>query len=901
MSPNVRSVWLKLRALVAPRTAERELAEEMRFHLEQEAVRWQREGIGASEARRRAVAAFGGVELTKEALRDGRGGRPLHDIGRDVRFGLRMFRRQPLLSSTVLIVLGLGIGASLAVFTAVNAVLLRPLAFPSPDRLVALWESNPLKGWVQETAAPANMLDWAERVPALDGIAAWVPFDDDVSVVTGDRATSLAVTGVTGGFFSVLGVVPMLGRGFTEAETWIPAAPPASTSSDLRVFNPSGVVVLSHATWRDHFGSDRGIIGRSIRMNGRDAEVVGVMGPEFAFPSTSTDLWVPTRWDPTNRSQAWFRRAHFLRPFARLAPGATIEQVRAQLDEVMRQLEVQHPVINEQMRASAGPLQEFLVGQSRRPLLVLLGSTLLLLLIACANVGTLLLVRATAREREVVMRRALGAGRGRIARQAFIESGLLALAGGVAGMAIGAAGLRLMAAYQPPGLLPVTDLAIDARVVGMLVVACLLCAVVFGAMPALWSAQRPAADALRESTRATSASLRARRWVRGLVVAEVGLGVMLMVGAGVFVRSYRSLTRVDPGFDPRGVSVVSLTLPSATYETGDKMSAYYQQLLERVRGIPGVSDAALTTVLPLTGGGYTSDFVIRGMGEAGTGREIRHRQLSPDYFRVMRVPVLQGRAFEPGDARASEPVALINRAMAARYFTGRDPIGAYITQDLEPDSTSVWRRVVGVVGDERGREISAEAGLDMIEPIDQDRSNGFHLVVRSTTPPAVVLPALERAMREVDPTVAPSALRTMDDVRNVALSRNRFLALMISLFAVVGGVLAVVGVYGVVAHASQQRMPEMGIRLALGAPVGQLRWLVVRQGVQLATLGVGIGVVGVIAMRGAIGAFVFGVSPADPLTVAWVTLCILGTGAVAAWIPSRTLDDPRALGRSLRA
>ncbi|MBK8250826.1 MAG: ABC transporter permease [Gemmatimonadetes bacterium] len=880
-----RGQWLRLRALIAPRVAERDLDEEMTFHLEQETARWRREGLGAVEARQRALASFGGMEVTKEALRDGRGGRPLHDAGRDLRYAFRLFRRQPLLAGTVLLVLSLGIGASVAVFTAVNAVLLRPLPFPEPERLISLWESNPLKGWVQETAAPANMLDWEAQVPALDGVAAWVPFDDEVSVVTGDRATSLSVTGVTGGFFSVLGVAPILGRGFEPRETW-------ST--------PTRVTVLSHATWRDHFGSDPNIVGRTIRADGHDVEVIGVMGPDFAFPSASTELWVPTRWEAASRDQDWFRRAHFVRPFARLRAGATVAQVNAQLDGVMRQLEARHPVINEQMRAGAGPLQEFLVGASRTPLLVLLGATVLLLVIACANVGTLLLVRATTREREVVMRRALGASRGRIARQAFMESGVLALAGGAVGMWLGAMGLRLIATYQPPGLLPVTDLSIDARVVLVVAVACLVCAVVFGAVPALWSAQRPAADALREATRSTSASQRARRWVTTLVMAEVALGVMLTVGAGVFVRSYRSLLRVDPGFDPRGVSVVSLTLPGARYETGEQINGFYDALLERVRALPGVEGAALTTVLPLTGGGYTSDFVIQGMGEAGTGREVRHRQVSADYFHVMKVPLLTGRVFEPGDVRTAEPVVLINRAMAERYFKGRDPIGAFITQDLVPDSASTWRRVVGVVGDERGRDVTAEPGLDMIEPIAQDRSNGFHLMVRSANPASVVLPAIQRTIASLDPTIAPSAMRTMEDIRGLSVSRNRFLALMITLFAAVGGVLAVVGVYGVVAHATQRRLPEMGIRLALGAPVAGLRWLVVRQGLALAAGGVALGVAGVVAMRGAIVGFVHGVSPLDPFTVGWVTMAVLGTAVLAAWLPARRMNRSDVLSQSLR-
>ncbi|MBL8983593.1 MAG: ABC transporter permease, partial [Gemmatimonadetes bacterium] len=476
----------------------------------------------------------------------------------------------------------------------------------------------------------------------------------------------------------------------------------------------------------------------------------------------------------------------------------------------------------------------------------------------------------------------------------------LAMAGGAAGVALGVAGLRVIAANQPPGLLPVTDLSIDVRVLLAVFVACLVCAAVFGAVPALWSAQRPAADALREATRSTSASQRARRWVTALVVAEVALGVMLTVGAGVFVRSYRALTRIDPGFDPRGVSVLSLTLPSASYGTGHRVGGFYQALLERARALPGVEGAAITTVLPLTGDGYTSDFVIQGMGEAGTGREIRHRQLSPDYFRVMRVPVLKGRAFEPSDLQGTEPVALINRTVAERYFKDRDPIGALITQDLVPDSTSVWRRIVGVVGNERGRDVSAEAGLEMIEPIAQEPSNGVHLVVRSATPPHVMLPTLERMLGALDPTLAPSALRSMDDIRGVALSRNRFLALMIAMFATVGGLLAVVGVYGVVAHAAQRRMPEMGIRLALGAPVGGLRWLVVRQGLLLAAGGTAMGIGGVVAMRGAIGGFVHGVSPVDPLTVAWVALSVLGTAAVAAWIPARRMGDSQTLGQALR-
>jgi putative ABC transport system permease protein len=862
----------RLRALLRRGDVERELDEELRFHLELETEKNRGLGMDTAEARRRARVAFGGVERFKEEHRDGRGTRWLEDAVGDVRFALRTLRRAPALAAAAIITLALGLGANTAIFSAVNAVILRPLPFAEPARLYALGENNDEKQWDMQVAAPANLLDWRERVAAFADVAAFSPYSPALTLTGVGEPRRLQSAVVTGNFFALLGVRPALGRDFEERETWATGG---------------AVAILSDRLWRTTFGADPAIVGRFLELQGRQVQVVGVMPPGFAFPTEDVDLWTPTAWDPESRAQVFFRRAHWMRPVARLAPGVTEAQAAAQLQRVVAQLQREYPETNRVMGAGMVPLHTFLVGDTRLPLLTLLGAVALLLLIACANVGSLLLVQAAARERELSVRVALGAGRPRVVRQALTESLVLSTIGGMAGLAVGWMGTRLLVRLQPEGLLRVSDFGIDLGVFGYVLALTTVSGLLFGIAPALLASRRMPGDALREGGRAGSQGRRARRWGDVLVVGEVAIALLLSVGAGLLVRSFWQLRHVDPGFDPAGVITATVSLPGARYDSAAKVDAFFRTAVERVRGLPGVTDASATSPLPLTGIGYTSDFVIATRPAGEYGSEVAHRRVLPGYFRTMRVPVLRGREFTAADATGGPPMVLVNQALAERFFAGEDPIGQRITDEREPDSTSTWYTIVGVVGNEHMESLALAPRIEMLHPAPQDPTNTLTIVARTAGDPTRLVPGIRAVVRELDPGLALDDVRPMSAVHRDALARARFLTTLLLLFAAIGLVLAIVGVYGVLSQLARRRTREMGIRIALGATAPHVRWMIVGHGLALAAGGLAIGAaVAVVATR-AMRGLLYGVAPVDPLTFVVVSVVLALTGLAAAWVPAR--------------
>jgi len=538
----------RIRAIMHGERADRELDEEIQFHLEQEAAKLERTGLSPGAARRRAMVAFGGVAQTREAHRDVRIVRWATNLVADARFALRSIRRSPVIATAAVITLALGIGAATAIYTVVDAVVLRPLPFPNGERLFVIGEENAERGWHRQDAAPANMLDWKEQVPAFASVAGFA--DGHASAtLTGEgepRVISYALT--TGSFFEVLGVQPELGRTFREVETWRQSARTA---------------VISDRFWRGVLGADPRAVGQTIRLDGAPREIVGVMPEGFAYPYADVDVWLATGWDRADRQDVSFRRAHYLRTIARVKTGVSATTADVQLQAVVRRLQQQYPETNTGMGASLTSLHDFIAGDSRRPLLLLFGAVGLLLLIACGNVGNLLLVQALGRKRELSLRLALGAAGTRLVRQALTESLVLSLMGGMAGLVVGWAGVRVLAAIQPKEMLPVSDFDIDWRVLAFLVAVTTLCGLLFGIAPSLWGQRQRPANALREGGRSASDGLQLRHWGHILVVGEVALALMLSVGAGLLVRSYSALRRVNPGFEPAGVLTVRLQLAVA--------------------------------------------------------------------------------------------------------------------------------------------------------------------------------------------------------------------------------------------------------------------------------------------------------------------------------------------------
>ncbi len=868
-----RSVTLRLRSLVAFRRVDRELDEEIRFHLDREVEKNVSAGMSADDARRRALVAFGGVEPTKEAHHDGWGVRWIEDVVRDIRYAVRALSRSPALAVTAVTTLALGIGANAAIFSAVSAVVLHPLPFDEPDRLVMLWEENPEYHWYQQTAAPANMLDWRERVAAFQDVAAYSDFANDGTLTGAGEPRLLSAALVTGNFFSVLGVRPQLGRALRDDETWQPAAP---------------VMVLSDRAWRDVFAADPAIAGRTIMINGDPVEVAGVMPPGFEFPSASVDAWIPMRWDPASRGQASFRRAHWLRPIARLAPGATLESADAQLQAVAEGLKLEYPDTNRVMGAGLTPLHRFLVRDTERPLTLLLAAVALLLVIACANVGNLLLVRASGREREAALRLSLGAGRGRLVRQAFTESLVLSAIGGAAGTGVGWWGTRALVALRPAGMLPVDSLPLDWRVLAYLAAVTTASGLVFGIAPALWSGSRAPAEVLKDSGHSGSARRSPPRWGNLLVVTEVAIAVMLAVGAGLLVRSYAALVRVDPGFETRGLLAVEVNAGGTRYDTPEKQRVFWQRFVEAAGALPGADAAGAASQLVLTdeGNGWTSSFSIAGRDPDAFGTEVTHMEVTPGYFAAMHVPILHGRDFTDRETADAPPVALVNETLAREFFPNEDPVGQRIVFSKAPGTDPAWITIVGVVGDVHQTSLNLATRTQIVTPHAQTPRTAMVLLVRATGDPTLLAGPVRRALADLDPALAISSVRTMDDVRAASVRRQQFLMTLLLTFAGVGVVLALVGVYGVMAQFARDRRHEMGIRLALGASAADVRRLVVGRGLALVLGGLVVGVALALAGTRAMRAMLFGVDPTDPLTFAAVAALLVATATAATWLPA---------------
>ncbi len=881
----LREVLERVRSLVFRGREERDLEEELRFHVERATESFVALGMTPEEARRRALVQLGGVERTKEEVRDARGVRPLEDLARDVRFAFRTLGRNPGFTVAAVLVLALGIGANTAIFSAVNAVVLRPLPFRDPGRLFMLWESNPEKGWTREVAAPANMYSWRERVSAFEDVGATTEGASSMVLLRNGEPELLQAVDVTGNFFSVLGVEPELGRTFRDEETWRTSEP---------------VALLSDEAWHTRFGADPSMVGRLLELDGQAYRVVGVNPPGLGIPHEGVDVWITVRWDPASRDAVYFRRAHWIRPVARLRPGVSADQANAELQTVVKQLQVEYPETNRLMGAGMTPLHPFLLGETRTPLLVLLGAVGLLLLIACANVGNLMLVRAWERRRENAVRSALGAARGRLIRQVLTESLVLSVAGGALGLGLGYAGTRLLERLQPEGLLRVSHFAIDPRVVLFVVAATTLAGVLFGAIPAGFAAHAGPGEALREGARGGGPGRRTRRVVGGLVVAEIALALLLVVGGGLLVRSFMRLRAVDPGFDPTGVLTVGLYLPSTRYDTRAQVVSFYRTLLERVRSIPGVESAGATSNLPLAARGYSSDFLVAGRAPDEYGSEVVHRRVLPGYFSTMGVPLLAGRVIEDSDGGDSEPVVVINQALAGDQFPGEDPVGRRIAFDRVPDSTSTWWTIVGVVGSERQNGLALAPQIEVYEPLAQEVTSGMSLVLRASGDPESLTSAVRAIVREMDPRLPLLEVRTMDGIRQEALARERFLMTLLLAFAGVALLLALVGVYGVTAQAARQRTREIGIRIALGAGGQQVVRLALRQGLGLIAVGLAIGIAGALLATRLMTALLFQIDPGDPLTFGTVAALLAAAGLLASWLPARRASrvDPAEVLRA---
>jgi putative ABC transport system permease protein len=803
----------------------------------------------------------------------------------DLRYAVRTLLRTPAFTLTAVLTLSLGIGANTAMFSVVNAVLLRPLSYADPERLTLIFGLNAQRGVGQIRASALDFADWKRESRSFDGMAGHVGTG---FTFTGDGEPELVIGQlVTEDLFSVLGIRPALGRAFDRAE-----------------FTPGQdrTIVLGHALWQRRYGSDRTVVGRDVTVNGKTYTVVGVMPPGFVYPDARYQLWAPLSLTPAPDGLPINRNSHFLQVVGRLKPAIALREAQSEMSTIAGRLAAQYPDSNAGLGTRLVPLREQAVGDVRTALLVLLGAVGFVVLIACANVTNLLLARATGRQREVAIRAALGAGRVRLIRQFLTETIVLYGLGAAGALAFAAWGLALLVALSPGNIPRLTEASIDARVLGVTIAVSLVTALVFGLAPALQGARAVAGDALKGG-RITGAGGARQRLRAALVVAEVALSVVLLVGAGLAIRSFVRLVNVDPGFDADDQLTFGFVMSPARYADAPQMRAFQSQLLAAIAATPGVQAAGATTHLPFSGQNLENSFTAEGFDvpAGGDGPVGGLRGVSGDYFAALGAPAKRGRAFSAADRDGGAPVAIVNETFAKRYWPGQDPIGKRLKVG-GPDSPDPWREVVGVIADLKHSGPAAETRPEVSLPYAQLEpgftttwARGLSVVVRGL-PSANLTPIVRQRVRELDAAMPMNNVQAMSVLADGAVSQPRFRTVLLAVFAALALTLATIGVFGVLSYFVIQRTREIGVRLALGAQPSDVVRMVVGRGLALAGAGICAGLVAAIPLSRAMQALLFDVAPFDVPTFAAVAATLAAVAALASYLPARraTRVDPIA-------
>lgn len=797
---------------------------------------------------------------------------------KDIRYGIRSLLKRPGLTAVALITLGLGIGVNTAIFSAVDSVLLRPLPLKDPARLVAVWEHTPSLGIVQNQMSPANYFDLRNQNQVFEDAGAFTEFSLNL---TGEgEPERLDGQMVTASVFPLLGVSPALGRTFAADEDQV---------------GKEHVVVLSDALWRRRFNRDLGIINRQITMNTESFTVVGVMPPSFFFPEREAELWIPWAMEP---EQASGRGDHYLRVIARLKSGITIEHANAEVESFAARLAAEYPRTNEGLGILVRSFHQDYVGDLRLPILILFGAVGVVLLIVCANVANLLLAQATTRRREIAIRMAVGAGRWTIARQFLVESLLLAVGGGLLGVLGAIWGVEALSKLLPESLAKLQAITIDTRVLLFTLAVIVITAIAFGVGPALHATRANPGDSLSETGRDLAGGRSGRHVRRLLVVSEVALAVVLLVGAGLLIRSFQRLRQVDLGFKTDNLLTMRMVLPLPKYQKAEARNAFYGELFRRVGEIPGVESAGMISFLPLSTSGMKFSFSVEGRANPGDMNLpfALYRAVSPDYLHAMGIPLQRGRFFDTHDVPESLPVVVVNRRLAEHFWPGEEATGKRVK--VGPvDSPNPWATVIGVVGDVRQAGLYGDQQFEMYAPYAQERRSWLaprDLVVRTNRDASSLAGAVRQAVWAVDKDQPVSDVRTMDQVFAAAISRERFQMLLLGLFASLALVLACVGLYGVISYAVAQRTHEIGVRMALGAQRGDVLRLVIRQGMVLTFAGLLLGTIGALAATRVMTELLYGVTATDAVTFISVGGLLVLVAFLACFIPARraTKVDP---------
>src|SRR5882724_3381292 len=888
----------RLAELRLPPVREAEIIEELSQHLAEQYEEAMTRGASEEEARQRVFEELSAPDLLERELEHVESAAPgnsvapgietkgnmLADLAQDVRYGLRTLLKNPGFTVVAVSALALGIGANSAIFSVVNAVLLRSLPFKNPDQLVMVWENAAHLGFPKDTPAPPNFLDWQRQNSVFTGMAAMVERSFNLTGV--GEPERLDGRRVSANLFDVLAVPPLIGR------TFVP--------DDDRL--GTHVVLLSYRLWQRRFGSDPSIIGRAVTLNGENYTVIGVMQRGVHLPgygNWNDELWVPINFTNEEITE---RGNHFLDVIARIKPGITLKQAQAEMETIAARLAKEYPRYNTQIGATVTPLHEEIVGDIKPALLVLLGAVGFVLVIACANVANLLLARAAVREKEIALRLALGASRTRLMRQFLTESVLLALLGGGFGLLLAFAGTRVLKTFVPATVLQAQTINIDAKVVVFTALIALVTGIVFGLAPAMHASHSSLNESLKEGGRDSAATSKGNRLRNLLVIGEVAVSFILLIGAGLLINSFLHLRNLDPGFRADHLLTMRVDLSVLKYPDGERRSAFFDEVLRRVRALPGVQSAAAAGNLPLTYNGDSMSIAVEGIPDPPPAQwpDVIYRAIGPGYFATMGIPMVRGRDFTEQDIGDSKDVVVISEKTAQHFWPGQDPIGKRLKPGSSTSNTP-WREVIGIVKDVRQNEFIAEPKMQMYFVHRQLKELAANsIVVRTSVEPMSLATSVRNAIWAVDKDQPVANIDTMDHIVSEAIARQRFSMLLLGIFAGLALVLAAVGIYGVMSYSVAQRRHEIGIRIALGAQRADVLRLTMKQGLKLVGLGLLIGLASAFVLTRVMASLLFGISATDPATFASICVVMVGVAALANYIPAlrATKVDPIVALRS---
>ena len=862
----------RVRRLFRKRALDNQLDSELRFHVEQQTADNIAAGMSPTEARRRALAQFGGLEYIKEETRDARGTHFVETLLQDLRYAFRMLRKSPGFTAVAVLTLALGIGANTAIFSVVDAVLLQSLPYSHPEQLVSVFDAPPQQPGAEGGFSYTNFAELRKQNLVFSEMAG--NQFHDLTLTGAGEPSELDIAFVTPEIFSLLNAKPLAGRTFLPEDGKQGAVP---------------VVILNENLWRSRFNSNPSILGQSIILDKRPFTVVGIMPASFRYPRgvPNEDAWIPLVQDPL--FGPWMQRpgGHWLRVVGRLKSGISRAQAQADMDTLSARLAKESPAENSGWTIHIEPYQEAIVGNVKSALLILLGAVGLVLLIACVNIANLLLARATFRAREIAVRIALGAGRPRVVRQLLTESALLGSLGGLAGVLLAVWAVWSLRPLLPSEVTQINPVHVGGAVLAFALVLSLVAALAFGLAPALLATSSNLQANIKDG--GGRAGQRGGRRVRNvLATAEISLAMVLLVAGGLLIRSFALLTSVNPGFDPKNVVKAEVSLPQFQYKTPQQWTAFSNELLARVQTQPGLQDSAMAAPLPLVDGFINLAFDIVGNPPLPPGESITadYVAASPDYFHVMRIPLLRGRLFSQRDSPSAPPVALISETLAQRYFPNQDPIGKHLKIGFPPNG-DVSREVVGIVGDVRDAALGQKPGPMIYAPFAQAPFWEGGVVVRSSLSESSVAAAVRQATHAIDKDLPVTDIESFPDALGESVSQERFRTYLLGSFSAIALVLAAIGIFGVISYSALQRTHEIGIRIALGAQRRDVLLLILGQGAKLALFGLALGVVAAFLFTRVMASLLFGVSATDPVTFSAVTIVLLGVALLACYIPAR--------------